>query len=191
MVAQKTVQPQIKRCLIGQVSHAHGAPPDLVLIGRANAAPGGADLCDAHLRLARPVQLAMHRQDQRRVFGNHQGFGRHGDALFGQLFDFGQQSPGIQHHAIADDAQLAAAHDAAGQKRQLVDHAVDDKRMARIMAALEPGDHIGPLGQPIDDLALPLVAPLGAHDDDIGHWQSLRLSKTVAAIAFCPIRRNS
>ncbi|GGE30590.1 hypothetical protein GCM10011360_18250 [Primorskyibacter flagellatus] len=37
------------------------------------------------------------------------------------------------------------------------------------MAALEAGDDIGALGEPVDDLSLPLVAPLGSDDNDIGH----------------------
>src|SRR4030088_3498816 len=41
--------------------------------------------------------------------------------------------------------------------------------MAGIMAALEAHDDVGLLRQPVDDLALPFVAPLGADDDDIGH----------------------
>jgi hypothetical protein len=38
------------------------------------------------------------------------------------------------------------------------------------MAALEAHDDVGLLRQPVDDLALPLVAPLGADDDNIGHY---------------------
>ena len=41
--------------------------------------------------------------------------------------------------------------------------------MARVVPALEARDDVGALREPIDDLALPLVAPLGAHDDDVGH----------------------
>jgi hypothetical protein len=41
--------------------------------------------------------------------------------------------------------------------------------MAGIVAALKARDDIGALRQPVDDLALALVAPLGAHDNHIGH----------------------
>ena len=88
----------------------------------------------------------------------------------------------IDHHAIADDRQLAAAHHAGRQQRQFVGLAVDDQRVAGIVAALEAHDDVGLLGQPVDDLALALVAPLGADHHDIrhqrllpapvpGHWQ--------------------
>ena len=55
-----------------QVQHADGAPADLVLIGRPDAALGGADPPLACLRLAQCVELAMQRQDQRRILGDAQ-----------------------------------------------------------------------------------------------------------------------
>src|SRR5215471_20932815 len=41
--------------------------------------------------------------------------------------------------------------------------------MAGIVPALKANDDVGLLRQPVDDLALSLVAPLGADDDNIGH----------------------
>jgi len=41
--------------------------------------------------------------------------------------------------------------------------------VAGIMAALEADDDVSLLGQPIDDLALALVAPLGADHDNVCH----------------------
>ncbi len=76
--------------------------------------------------------------------------------------DLLDQMPRVQHDAVADHRQLAAAHHARGQRVQLVDLAVDHQRVARIVPALKARDHIGALGQPVDDLALALVAPLGA-----------------------------
>src|SRR5437762_951334 len=45
--------------------------------------------------------------------------------------------------------------------------------MAGIVAALEAHDDVSLFRQPVDDLALPLVAPLGADDDNIGHFLGL------------------
>src|ERR1700744_2190613 len=42
--------------------------------------------------------------------------------------------------------------------------------MTGIVAALEAHDDVGLLRQPVDDFALPLVTPLGADDDNIGHF---------------------
>src|SRR5690606_30557691 len=96
------------------------------------------------------------------------------DALRTQLLDLGYEGVRIKDHAVADHRQLALAHHAGGQKGELVDLAVDNQRMARIVAALEANDDVGALRQPVDDLALALVAPLGADDHYIGHYSSLR-----------------
>jgi hypothetical protein len=55
-----------------QIAHADRAAADLVFIGRADAAPGGADLARACRFLAQAVQIAVEGQDQRRIFGNVQ-----------------------------------------------------------------------------------------------------------------------
>jgi hypothetical protein len=52
----------------------------------------------------------MQRQDQRHIIGNAQILGRHGKPLRGHLGDFGKQRFRVQHHAIADNAKLAAHH---------------------------------------------------------------------------------
>ena len=40
------------------------------------------------------------------------------------------------------------------------------------MAALEPHDDIGAFRQPVDNLALTLVAPLGANHYGVGHFET-------------------
>ena len=45
--------------------------------------------------------------------------------------------------------------------------ALDDQRVAGVVAALEAHHALRVVGQPVDDLALAFVAPLGADDDDV------------------------
>ncbi|EGG76181.1 hypothetical protein SXCC_03171 [Gluconacetobacter sp. SXCC-1] len=45
--------------------------------------------------------------------------------------------------------------------------------MARIVPPLEADDHIRTAGQPVNDLALALVTPLGADHGDVGHFMLL------------------
>jgi hypothetical protein len=52
---------------------------------------------------------------------------------------------------------------------QLVGFAVNHQRMARIVPALEPDNDIGAAGQPVDNLALTLVTPLGPDNSHIRH----------------------
>ena len=84
-------------------------------LDRANPAPRGADLGALRGRLfPRPVQLTVQGQDQGRVLGNHQRLWRDLDALRRNRRNLFHQMPGVQHHAVADDAQLAAAHHTGG-----------------------------------------------------------------------------
>ena len=75
----------------------------------------------------------------------------------------------IDDDAIADYRQFAAAHDAGGQQRQLVGHVADHQRVAGIVPALESHHDVGLFRQPVDDLALALVAPLGADNHHVRH----------------------
>ena len=171
-----------QRIGIGKVHDADRAAPDPVLIGRADAASRRSDLrALGRVRFAHPVQFPMQRQDKRGVFGDFQAIRCHFHALAAEFFELGDEGMGVEDDAVADDRQLAFAHDAGRQQRQLVDLAVDDQRMAGIVAALEAHDHIGALRQPVDDLALAFVAPLRADDHHIGHISSLRSFATCVA----------
>src|SRR5258708_4162096 len=154
---------------VGEVAQAYGAAPDLVLIGRADAAAGGADLLLAARLLACAVDLSVRGQDQRRVLGDLEAVRRDDDALVADGVDLPEQGPGIDDDDVADDRQLVRAHHARGQQAQPVLDIADDQRMSGIVAALEAHHYVGALRQPIDDLAFPLVAPLGADHRDIRH----------------------
>ena len=64
-------------------------------------------------------------------------------ALLAQPLDFADKRMRIDHDAVADDRQLARPHDARGQQGQLIGLAVDDERVAGIVAALEAHHDIG------------------------------------------------
>lgn len=125
----------------------------------------------------------MQRQNQRDVFGDAQIVGRDLHALALQLVEFGQERLRIEHNAVADHRQLRRPQHARRQQRELVGVSIDDERMAGVMAALKANDDVSLLRQPVDDLALPFVAPLGADDDNIGHFQTISRNPQ--------IRRNS
>ena len=137
--------------------------------------------------LARDVEFLVQRQDQRRVLGDAQILGRDRDALFLERGDFVEQRMRVEHHAIADDRQFARPHHAGGQQRKLVGGPVDHQRVAGIMAALEADDDVGLLGEPVDDLAFALVAPLGADHDNICHEElSPRGRRSLTWIGYRP-----
>ncbi|KAI1694499.1 hypothetical protein Ddc_22071 [Ditylenchus destructor] len=91
-----------------------------------------------------------------------------------QTLDFRQQVGRVQHHAVADVAGHAVAHDARGDQVQRGLHAVDDQRVARVVAALETHHTLGVIGQPVNDLALALVTPLSADHDHV--WRPRAIS---------------
>jgi hypothetical protein len=72
--------------------HADRAPADLVFIGRADAAPV-VPILRAVRGFARAVELAMQRQDQRRVLGDAQIVRRDGDALRLDALDLVERTP--------------------------------------------------------------------------------------------------
>ena len=158
-----------ERQRVGEVHDPDGAPADLVLVGRTDAAPRRADAREHVRGFADRVELLVQRQDQRGVLGDAQAFRRDVDALPIEPIDFLEQRARIDHDAIADHGKLPRPHHARRQQRQLVGDPVDDKRVARIMSTLKADDDVGLLGQPVDDFALPLVPPLGTNHDHIGH----------------------
>ncbi len=112
----------VERFGLGEIHQPNGAPADLVFVGRADAALGGADLHAAEVRrFAKRVELAMQRENERNVFGDLEVIWRHFHALGANFVDLVDQMVGVEHDAVADHRQLAGPHDARGQQRELVD----------------------------------------------------------------------
>ena len=79
------------------------------------------------------------------------------------------QHRGIDHHAVADDGRHPRIEHAARHELELEHLAVDDERVAGVVAALVADDHRRLLGEIVGEPALALVAPLGADDHRAGH----------------------
>jgi hypothetical protein len=171
-----------QRIEVGEIHQPDGTATDLVFIGRADASTRGANRGNRVGRLPERIEFTMQRQNQRDVFGDAQILRANRDALSLQLGDFVEERLRIDHHAIADHRQLRRPQHAGRQQRQFVGFAIDDQGVAGIMTALEAYDDVSLLRQPVDDLALPFVAPLGADDDNIGHFADVP-SATISARA--------
>jgi hypothetical protein len=78
---------------VEQILRAHGPPCDLVFVGRADAAPGRADLRLAAPRFARLVERDVVRKDQRAIAADRQPRRRRDAATF-QFVDFREGSAG-------------------------------------------------------------------------------------------------
>ena len=176
MVGQQTLDLVVERIGLGEVHEPDRSPRNLVLVGRADAAFGRADLRSAGApRFSLGVEFAVQRQDERDVLGNLEVCGRHLHALAAYFFDLIHQVIGIEDDTVADDRKLARPNDSGRKQCELEHLSVDDQSVPSIVATLEAYDHVRSNRQPVDDLALPFVAPLGADNDDIGHQGSLSL----------------
>ena len=151
----------VQRPFTGQITQPDSAAGDFILIGRADAAPGGANLAGTAHCLARRIHGLMQRQDQRRSIRNNQRLRGNLGPLLAQQGNLGNQMVRVDHNAITNDRQFARAHNARWQQRQLVFNTFDHQRMAGIMTALKTHNDIGAAGQPVNNLALALIAPLG------------------------------
>ena len=117
-----------QRVGVRQVADANAAPRDLVLVGRADAARGRADLALAAPRLAQQVELAVIRQDQVRLVADEQPIADV-DAGRRELVDLGEQRLRIDDDAVADDAGDAVVQDA---RRQQPQHELASVRVDRV-----------------------------------------------------------
>ena len=167
MVRQQRVDLERQHVRLAEVANADGAASDLVLIGRTDAAARGADLLRASGALARLVERGVVGQDQRAGLGDAKPRDHASYAARFELVDLRQQGLRREHHAVADEAVDVAAQDARGNQVQHGLLAADHQRVAGVVAALEAHHALGAVGEPVDDLALALVAPLGADDDDV------------------------
>jgi len=106
------------------------------------------------------------RQDQRASLAHTQAR-THFDTGFFKTGNFFEQLGYGQHHAVADVALDAGAHDAAGDQVQGGLDTVDDQGVACIVPPLESHHALRGFGQPVHQFAFAFIAPLGADDDHV------------------------
>ena len=154
--------------LVEQVLDADAEAQRLVGVGEADPAARRPDRVLPQFRLTRRVEQHVVGHDQVRVRRDPQV----GDADPGafQPVDLAQQHARIDDDAVADHAGLVGVEDPRRDQVELELLTVADDRVARVVAALEADDRGSPLGEQIRDLALALVAPLGADYDHARHW---------------------
>ena len=167
--------------LVEQVLHADAQARGLVGVAGADAAARGADLELAQPRLARRVEHQVVGHDQVRVGADAQP--GEVDAAGAQVVELAGEHLRVDHDAVADRAQLAGVEDPGGDQVEGPLLALAHDRVPGVVAALEADHEIDVLGQEVDDLALALVAPLGAHDHRAGHAVSESTKRADAPVA--------
>ncbi len=150
--------------LLLEVADPEPDPANLVAVGRADATP-----CCAEPVVAANALLEL---VEERVVAHHHVSALADDQVVGldpplsDLVDLLEQHPGVDDDPVADDAGAARVEDAAGQQLELELAVLGDDGVAGVVAALAADGEVGTLGQEVDDLALALVPPLPADDDD-------------------------
>jgi hypothetical protein len=153
--------------LVEHVLHADPQARRLVGVAGADAAAGGADLERAEPRLAGVVEQQVVGHDQVAVGRHPQAAGV--DARGAQRDQLVDQDLRVDDDAVADDAALAGVEDPRRHEVELPLAIAAHDRVAGVVAALEAHDRVGALGEQVGDLALALIAPLGADDDYSRH----------------------
>ena len=170
MVLQRAVHTGHERRIISQIGNTYGAAADFIFVGGPDATTCCPDLgAFARGFLAGAVQFTVDRQDKRRVFRDHQRLRRNLNTLGADRLNLAQQMPRVEHNTVANDRQLATAHNTRRQRMQFVDCFAHHKCVACVVTALKAADDISPLAQPIYDFAFAFIAPLGADHDDVCH----------------------
>jgi len=157
-----------------QITDPHAGATDSILVRRTDAATGGADLALTACGLASLIEGPVHGQDHVRAIRDAQALARNRHALRLEPRDLGEQHLRIDDDARADHVERVLAQDARWDQMQDRLLALHDERVSSVRAALEPRDELRARAQMIDDLALALVAPLGADADDVRHGATPR-----------------
>ena len=119
---------------VEQVDDAQAAAVHLVLVGRADAAAGGADLGASGRVLGGELDHAVVGQDDLGAVGDEE-LPVDGQAGVLELLDFVQEGHRVEHDAVADDAFALRAQHAAGNELQNELLAGDDDGVAGVVAA--------------------------------------------------------
>ena len=152
---------------VEQVVHADADAVDLVGVGRADTAAGGADLMLAEETLGHLVERAMVRRDDMCSLTHQQAGAVHAAAF--KTVNLLEQHFRIHDDAVADHGGDVRADDAGRQQVQRIHLVADHHAVAGIVAAVETG-HIVHFGtDQIGSLAFAFVAPLSADQHDSGH----------------------
>ena len=136
---------------------------NFVLISRTDTTPRRTNLLGATLltcRLASYIQRSVKRQDKWACFAHTQTRTDLNTRLF-QAFNFFEKLGSRKHHTIADIALHTSPHDSTGDQVQSGLHPIDHQSMTCVVSPLKAHYALGAFSQPINELPLAFVTPLG------------------------------
>ena len=158
--------------LVEDVLYANAHAINLVGVGGADSATGGANLALTQEAFGHLVERAVVARNEVRVSAHAKA--RDVDASRRESRDFAKEHLEINDHAVRNHGRHAGREDARGQQVKGVLLVANDHGVAGIVAAVELDHVVDTAGQEVGGLALTLVAPLGAHENDCWHDDSPR-----------------
>ena len=164
LLAQRALNLLAQDGFVEDVLHAHAEAANLVHVGGADTAAGGADGALAEEALGHLIHGLVVGCHQVRVSGNLQAGGVSAAGL--EAFDLCEESLGVHDHAVTNHGNGVVAQNTGGQQLQLKLLAVHHHGVTGVVTAVGL-DHVVYAGaEQVGSLALTLIAPLGAHNHD-------------------------
>ena len=150
--------------LVQDVLNTHAEATNLIHVGGADTAAGGADSALAEETLGHLVHGLVVGCDQVCVSGNLQAGGVCTACL--KAVNLSEQSFGVNNHAVTNHGDGVIAQNTRGQQLQLKLLAVHHHGVTGVVTAVGL-DHVVYAGaEQVGCLTLTLIAPLGAHNHD-------------------------
>ncbi len=190
-LGQDRRQPRSEAVRVAQVRGAHPSAGDHVLVGGADAAPRGPDAVRARGGFAQSVERLVVGEDQVGGPADREPVRVEVVARLGEGRHLGEERFGVQDHGGPDHAPHPRVQNPG---RDLMEDDLlpgHDDRVAGIGPSLIAGDHVGAGGEQVRDLALALVPPLKAHDDETARHAGClsRTGRQFTAPTLRPCRR--
>src|SRR5688572_9240416 len=158
-----------KRVLFEQIDKADTDSRYFVFVRRTDAPAGSANFSLASEPFPGQINGLVVRHDEMRFFADTQQRIIKQMPLGLESVNLLDQNLRINHHAVADHAQLIWMQRPGRNEMQYGLFAVHHQGVTGVVAALEADDDIGVAGKKIDDFAFTFVAPLGSDDCYVGH----------------------
>ena len=172
-----------EEALVQHILHAQADTSHLVLIARADAALGGADVVLAQQLLERTVKIHVVGHDDVRIAGDAKVLGGH--AVLLEHIDLFENHLGVHDATVTDNGLLVCIHDAGGNLVQAVLFIAHHNGVTSVVATGVAHNAIKIACDKVDDFAFAFVAPLTSDQHGRRHLDSFTNSN-VSIIGACP-----
>ena len=170
LLLERGLDLQAEDLLVEQILDADALASSFVLVARADAALGGADLVLAEALLVGAVEVFVPRHDDMRVAADLQVLAR--NALGLEHRHFLHEHARVDNDAVADDGNGVLVHDTRGHQVQRQFLVTVNNGVSCVVSTLVAHDVVVLARNEVGDFTLAFVAPLGTDENCTGHERS-------------------